>query len=439
MPSADQPAIPSGAFGKLRSAAVRFGDTLIALSASAVLQVSMLVSGIAAARMLGPEDRGIIQLFALIPLILVQIGTLGLPLAATYFISQDPKAASNVVASLKTPVLLVSCFMLCVHAVVLAVVFAGEDNTIKTAAAVSLIATPGALAQLFGTAILQGLQNLKAYSFLRILHLLLYSIGLSGMLILGERNLIAATAVWSGSFLVAGLSTAAIVAARLTGQERTGPTPVSFSRLLAFGKRSFVGSLNPVDSFRLDQLLVAVLVGPVALGFYVAALAFTNLPRFMAQSLSGIAYPRVARSSERGAILTLKYAALAVATCGLSVLVLEGAIGWAVPFFFGQEFVPSVLLARVLLLSALFLSLRRVLTECLRGMGNPELGTIAEVVSWFVLLPAMALLIPSHGALGMAWSLAAASSVSLTFVALASWRYIQGIPATSLVSQEFAR
>jgi O-antigen/teichoic acid export membrane protein len=63
------------------------------------VQLAVLASGIAAARILGVEDRGHLALLALFPMVLAQFGTLGVPLAVTLFVSRAPADARCVVAT----------------------------------------------------------------------------------------------------------------------------------------------------------------------------------------------------------------------------------------------------------------------------------------------------------------------------------------------------
>jgi O-antigen/teichoic acid export membrane protein len=73
---------------------------------------------------------------------------------------------------------------------------------------------------------------------------------------------------------------------------------------------------------------------------------------------------------------------------------------------------------QILLVSALFLSARRVLTDTSRGIGQPGLGTLAEIVSWLSLVPGIALLAPSYGALGVAIAFTISAAISLAVLVL---------------------
>ena len=65
------------------------GAVVGSLASGLLGQLMLLVSGILVARTLGPTDRGYLALLVLLPAVLQHIGTLGLPLATTYFIARD--------------------------------------------------------------------------------------------------------------------------------------------------------------------------------------------------------------------------------------------------------------------------------------------------------------------------------------------------------------
>jgi O-antigen/teichoic acid export membrane protein len=103
------------------------------------------------------------------------------------------------------------------------------------------------------------------------------------------------------------------------------------------------------------------------------------------------------------------FTAIAVAT----VVVLEGTVGLLIPFFFGNQFAPSIRIARIALLGGLLLSARRLLADSLRGAGYPVAGTLAEASLLVVLLPALVVGGYLWGPEGMAGAVALAGCASL--------------------------
>jgi O-antigen/teichoic acid export membrane protein len=161
-------------------------------------------------------------------------------------------------------------------------------------------------------------------------------------------------------------------------------------------------------------LIGGLLLGPGALGVYVIALSFTNLPRLVGQSVGLVAFPRIARLDTADSRRSLLFFPAAVALItGLLAIALALTAGSLVPLLFGQEFVESVPVVRVLLLYSVLSSVRRVLTDSLRGMDAAGLGTTAEMLSWPVLAAGLFLLPHPLGAVGLAWALVAYASTGL--------------------------
>jgi O-antigen/teichoic acid export membrane protein len=173
-----------------------------------------------------------------------------------------------------------------------------------------------------------------------------------------------------------------------------------------------------LETFRLDQVVVGFFLSPAALGIYVASLAFTNLPRFIAQSLSMVAMPYVASRPDRHSArrASWRFFGATLAGAGLITIVLVVTADMIVPLVFGEDFHDAVHPTRLLLFGALLFSVRRIVSECLRAMDRPGIGTIAEVTSWIVLVPLVVLLAPRWELDGVAAAVAISAAVSLIAV-----------------------
>ncbi len=379
-------------------------------------QAVLIVSGVLAARILGVEDRGYLALLVLFPAVLAQIGSLGLPLAATFELSRDRSRWAEVVRTLVRPFTLQSITLVLLHAGILLAVFWGDPHAVRISALMSLCAVPAILGQSYGTATLQGQQRFLAFNVLRTLPAVAYTVAVLAVFVVGGGNLQWVVAGWIAASLVSAAVTV-WVAVRPVRLQSARRSPEALRSMLRFGVKGLLGWASPVETFRLDQAVVGLFLAPAALGLYVVGLAFANLPRFIAQSVGYIAYPRVAaRRGEEAWRELWQFFWLASGAAALVVLALELGVSWLVPAFFGDEFSGAVVLTRILLIGALFLSARRVLTDGAQGLGRPGLGTIAEVSSWVFLLPALGIFTPLWDARGVA--LALAVSAALSFVVL---------------------
>jgi len=393
----------------------RHGDAIGSIASAFTMQSFLIVSGVVAARALGVEDRGHFALLSITPVIMAQVATLGLPLATTYFIVNENVAPASLFGSLARPVAVLTLLLLGIHWTVLLLALRGQEHDIVMAGLMTAIVAPGVVSQLFGLAVLQGQQRFKEFNLLRPLPLLAHGLLLGMLFVLGAASLPMVALSWAGTVLTCGFLTLGL-ALRGTKHQTDLPTEVpSTGKLLRFGLRSIGGHVTPVETFRVDQLVAGVLLGPIALGLYAVALSFTNLPRMIGQSVGMVAYPRVAAKATSPSVrqTLLKFIGAVALVNALLVTLLAIAAGWLVPFFFGNEFTGAVAIVRVLLLYSLILSIRRVLLDSLRGMDRGGLGSLGEMASWPVLALSLGLLHQEYGVVGVAWALVAYATASL--------------------------
>jgi O-antigen/teichoic acid export membrane protein len=380
-------------------------------------QIAVLVSGVIAARLLGPEDRGNLALFVLIPLALSQLGNLGLPLALTYEFSRNEATGRGAVKNLARPALVLTATLVAVHILAVIALAANREMGVQIAAAITLLIIPADTAQLYGLAILQGRRDFTAFNVLRLLPAVTYSGLALGVFLVGAANLPLFALLFTGSYALVGAIT--LVTALGRSRPRDVAEAPRLRALLTFGMRGLFGSVSPLETLRLDQAMVGLFVSPAALGLYVVGVAFTNLPRFIAQSIGVVAFPHVTAQPDAVRARRSMWRLLLVSVVVVAAVIapLEILAGWVVPTFFGKAFAAAVPIMQILLVSSLFLSARRVLADTSRGTGQPGLGTVAEIVAWVALFPSIALLAPTLGTAGVAFAFTISAAISFAVLA----------------------
>ena len=383
---------------RLRSNAPVVGSLLTGVAG----QAALLVSGVLVARILGVEDRGYLALLMLTHVAISQLGGLGLPISASYFVAREPARARAIAHSLAGVYLSQAVCIVGVHFVALSLLTRDYPDMVWTAGLITLIGGPASLAYQYGIGFLQGQQRFRPFNVLRLVSPGVYSLGIVLIFVVGPHNLVFAAVVYTFAVMLAGTVTLTIALVGLRPNE-TATSP-SRGEMVRFGLRGLLGSAAASgETFRLDQAVVGLFLSPAALGLYVVALAFTNLPRFLGQSVGMVAYPRVAASPDAIAArrATWRFVALTGVMSLLVVGALEISAGWLVPFFFGEEFLPAVPLARIMLIAAVLWSLRITLADAVRGAGLPALGSAAELASVITLPLALAILLPLGGLVGV--------------------------------------
>lgn len=388
------------------------GSALAGVGAQAIV----LISGILAARVLGPVDRGHLALLYLIPLILALLGGVGVPTAVPYFVARNP-AAARLILRRVAPIALCQMVALPVlQLTILELAVLRRYPEIRPAALVSLASLPGMILYQYGIAILQGLRRLRLYNILRLVPGATYALALLLLLLVVPGDLELVTTIWALSLLLGGtlsFSLVLLLLPRLTTTEAP-----SRRQLLSFGARGLIGASSAVDDLQVDQILVGFLLDARTLGLYVTGLALTNLPRFIAESVSLTLYPHVAQCpTVRDGLDTLnRYLRIALPIVLATVLALLALVGTLIPVLFGASFAPAVPIARILLLASFAFALRRLLAEAARGLGRPGYGAIAEAVALVVLVPGVALLGHRGGGKGVAVAIAIAGACSVGII-----------------------
>src|SRR5437764_622756 len=115
------------------------------IGTSLAVQAAMVVSGVAAARLLGVLDRGHLAMFILLSTVLPTVCSLGLPLALTYWIARAPEYAWALLHRVRSAIVALLAVVLAAHGVVLYAMFRHSPGYVQASAAISWISSPAVL------------------------------------------------------------------------------------------------------------------------------------------------------------------------------------------------------------------------------------------------------------------------------------------------------
>ena len=303
----------------------------LTLGGAAVGQVALLVSGVFAARILGPQARGELALLLLLQVVVGQFGLLGLPFALTYEIARAPKESSAIVRRLTRPVALQIALLTGSTAVLVTALTLGPWSGFAAPALVSVASLPGGAATVLWPRGIAGAEPLPAFQRAPECAACPIRGWRFGPVRRGGGTLMALTVCWVVSTTVAGFTSLRVALTRTCRADATQDAGL-IPRMVRFGLKGLLGSASPIETFRLDQAIVGPFLSTSALGLYVAGLSFSNLPRVIGQSVGIVAYPHVAASApdarRRAMFRAILFAALA---CGAPVAVLLPSMGFLVP------------------------------------------------------------------------------------------------------------
>ncbi len=384
-------------------------------------QACLLVSGITAARLLGPDGRGTYALAILVPIIVGQLCALGVPQAVAYFLSREAGSASVIARTIIF--LFTGQTLVTIALLTIAVSYFVENQAPALSDIVPwLVAVgPSILLQQYGLALLQGAKRFRPFNLMRFVSPFAMAIISVALFLLERSSVLEFIVAWSLVQILTAIATYAAALLSLRDSPRQVGTSASEwpGKLVRFGTKGMVGYVSPLQAFRLDQLVAGFWLSHASLGMYVVAQAFTNLPLLVSQSASMVAYPIIAGKRGTAAAIHLAFRLIGVATLFnlVLLLLLWALLPFLLPFFFGDDFLGAIPVARALLVGAFFFSLRRVVVECARGLGRPEISSVSEVGMYPVLIAAGFFLIPAYGIMGVAVSVALAQFFSFVWSA----------------------
>lgn len=362
------------------------------------MQLCLLISGTIAARLLGPQNRGYLALLTALPSAIGQLGAVGMSLAATYFLASREIGGTELVKLLRRPAALQVATLTSINVVVVLGYALISGAPIFVAASISLIQLPFAIGADYGFAFLLGSRKHGRVNTLRLLSPGIYAAAVAVLYVLHVRTLVAAVTCLVASVVVAAVIVTLAGLHSLTGVRssdslvaRLGPREAR-RHLLRFGRQGYFGYLSPVDAFRIDQLAVGFLLTPRALGFYVVGAAFTNFARLVALNIGLSSTPEIAAHAtpQQRWLAVRRMLLLSAEILVIVNVVLAATVPFILPVLFGDQFRSSIPVAEVLLLSGSILAIKRVAVDAMRGAGEAQVGTHAELLSLAVFLVACA-------------------------------------------------
>jgi O-antigen/teichoic acid export membrane protein len=176
-------------------------------------------------------------------------------------------------------------------------------------------------------------------------------------------------------------------------------------------------------NLRLDFVILSLLAGPAVLGIYAIASKFAELVKILSMALSYVLYPRFTKDGPLRAVARARrLIPKAGLLCAGAVVPLWLTAGFVIPAFYGSDFEPAVLPARIILLGLVLEGVGGVITGFLYGVGRPGLNSWAMAVGLVGTVILDLLLIPPFEEVGAATASAVAYLGSALALVWFFWR-----------------
>ena len=388
---------------------------VLTFSANMVIRSLTVISGVLAARLLGPAGRGELAVIVSLPMLLVPIGELELPRALAYETSQP----GEVPRSLISTSFWVGLFLGCVQALVLALALphylpadklhlVGASRWFMLYLPVMLVMTT-----LMGSD--QGRGRFGRFSFLLALPNVLYVIAVVLLWACGA----ASPYTFATGLLIATLITFA-VRMWMDWEAIYGVMPERQTawRLLRRGITYYLPAVAGIALVRGDMFLLVRLLPSDAVGLYAVGLAIAQGQIGAVNPFIHVSFSAVAGNSEqKHALETLaqhfrlaQLAAVAVGALSMAVT------PWVIRLMFGVQFSGAVTATWLLTAAASAWGIEQVLEFGLRAAGHSWPGIVSNLASLVLLVGAGIPACQHYGIAGLAATVLAAQSLNLAIL-----------------------
>ena len=393
------------------------------------MQGTAFIAGVIAARVLGVEGRGDLAAVLLWPLLVANIGTLGVDWSLAVAAGRNADDTPRLLRLSWLHGLLVGPLLILICLFVVRLTLSGANADLVPLASIYLWMIPFHLVWMDLLAIDNARQNYARYNRTRFSFYLLVALTYAVLWVSGADAL--------RYFVLANLGAIVLVVlvrvmTSLTGSRVTAPDVALVRAVLRRAGPFALSTAVTILFNRIDVILVLFLLGTHELGLYVVAVGLANVPSLLSQAFMVRTFGSTAGADpgQRWAAVVVTRLRQSLALCGVGALVLIVFMPWIIRLLFGADFVPAANAARVLAVASWLFNGGRIIDEGFRGRGRPVFGTISYTlfILTAVLLAPLMTRVWHLGNIGVAWSVLVAAVVLLVAMLLFFKRH-RGAPA----------
>jgi O-antigen/teichoic acid export membrane protein len=392
---------------------------LVTFVTRALMIAGAVGSSVVVARWLGAQGLGELAVINATISMSLQIASLGIPSANTYFVARDRRKLAAVWANTMIFAFafgsLVTFFIVAL-AKAKPALFGGVGMNLILIAALSI---PFQLLVLLGLNLLLAMDRIVAMNLLDSLSPALILINTIVVLIIMRGGLSTLVSFNTATAIVVGFLLIWTMAGVLAQQREHGqfrPDRKLFGETLRYGLKFCIPIIAGALVFRLDLLIVNHVRGAAEAGVYAVAAQVANLLTVLPAVIATLLFPRVASYQDPGgefAVQVTRHAAFL-----MFVACLAAAAGsLLLPVVYGSSFADSTIQLLILLPGVFLIGIESVLVQHFTGTGLPIIIPGFWIVTLVTNVGLNLILIPRFGARGAA--IASTISYALIFALVA--------------------
>lgn len=397
----------------LRQTAVNIGLTFGRQFLAGFLQLAILLI---VARQLGPEGAGAFAIALLLPILMSQLLNFGLVPANVYFVASRRISAQDAWAATRD----MGAFVAIIGTILGALIVSTLGGRIFPNIEQGLLFTatlifPFSLMNMLLIGMLQALQDFRSYNLAVLSQPLIAMLVLTLLLMFDLVSLQFTLQTIVFSHIAAMAVALALLMKKVTLMARAKQRLTYLRQALSYGLQAHMSNIIGFLIYRVDLLLVNLIVGPAAAGLYTVAVRLVEQLSIFSRAASVVILPRMSAfhnttADERNFTPIMSRSIFWISALGAMILAFVAQP--LITIFFGSEFSEAAKAALILLPGVVLLATARILANdnAARGFVFTNLvfgmGILALNVSGNLLL------IPHYGLFGAA----VATSISYTML-----------------------
>lgn len=373
------------------------------------------------ARYLGPSGLGIMSLVVVVLTLLSMFGNLGIGLSNIYFGGKKRYSWEELTTNSLVSALILGSILIGLG--IIYFLYFSENLIPQTGAEILIIISfiiPFILLINYLQSILLGQYRIREYNITTLLQNLMYLAFISiNFLVIngGVRGVII-------SYAAAVLFTSLLLIFRVKTLRRLSFKLNIFKDTINFGVKGYIGTVIQFFNYRIDMLILNMLLGAASVGYYTIAVSLVEALWYFPNAIGTLLLSRTPKLKtedvNQSTPLISRNAFFITVVLGVVLFVFGKFI---ILLLFGNKYLPSVEPLWYLIPGIVALSICKVLGNELAGRGKPIINTYISITSLVVNVPLNFLLIPVLGISGSAL----ASTVSYTLSAVLTLVYFSRV------------
>ncbi len=391
--------------------------------------VANLVTGVAMARALGPDGRGIAFALVTVSQLAGFALSMGVGQSLSYFIARRPQDGPTLLSTWVVMLLPLTALAIGATELLLPVIFTSDDGEAVSIGRWFMLTITLVVGLELNYGLLLGVHEYLLYNVLRLAQPALTAVAfvvlwaLDAMTV--QSALIAASAA-SALVLVVGL-------ARSVRRIGVGPVDLRLGRTtLWYGARGQGATVANHVTARLDVAMLPAFVSAASVGLYSVATSVSLIVYQLANTFAGLVIPAAARDPERGPIKVVAsfWASLAIAGAGAVVLALlaQPLLG----LVYGADFEDASTSLLLLLPGGVLFAGSSILNAGIYAAGRPFTATCTQILGMVVTVVGLVVFLAGGGVTAAA--IVSSVSYATIFVSsLIAYRRVAGLSWGELV------